>query len=251
MELSFLFTDVEGSSRLWETEPGAMESALAQHDEIIRLAVEAEGGTVVKGTGDGFMAAFPSPINAVTAAVTAQLALQRHDFDVVDGLPVRMGIHLGESQPRAGDYFGPVVNRAARLMAIGHGGQILVSATSQAATADRLPAPIRLHSLGEHRLKDLTAPEQVFQVLHPELRTEFPPLDSLDVFSNNLPSMLQSFVGREGRHRQDHRNAGDRSSGDTHRVRRIGQDPPRCGSRRQEHRPFPLGGVARRSRPGH
>jgi predicted ATPase/class 3 adenylate cyclase len=197
MELSFLFTDVEGSSRLWETEPGAMESALAQHDEIIRLAVESEGGTVVKGTGDGFMAAFPSPIDAVTAAVAAQLALQQRDFDVVEGLPVRMGIHLGESQPRAGDYFGPVVNRAARLMAIGHGGQILVSATSQAATADGLPAPIRLHSLGEHRLKDLTAPEQVFQVLHPELRAEFPPLDSLDVFSNNLPSMPQSFVGRE------------------------------------------------------
>jgi predicted ATPase/class 3 adenylate cyclase len=197
MELSFLFTDVEGSSRLWEIEPGAMESALAQHDEIIRLAVESEGGTVVKGTGDGFMAAFPAPIDAVAAAVAAQLALRKGDFEEVDGLPVRMGIHLGEAQPRAGDYFGPAVNRAARLMAIGHGGQILVSAACRAATADRLPEPIRLHSLGEHRLKDLTAPEQVFQVLHPELRSEFPPLDSLDVFSNNLPSMLQSFVGRE------------------------------------------------------
>jgi class 3 adenylate cyclase len=97
MELSFLFTDVEGSSRLWEIEPGAMESALAQHDEIIRLAVESEGGTVVKGTGDGFMAAFPAPIDAVAAAVAAQLALRQGDFEEVDGLPVRMGIHLGEA----------------------------------------------------------------------------------------------------------------------------------------------------------
>ncbi len=198
MELAFLFTDVEGSSRLWETYPEAMESALADHDAIINDAVATAGGTVVKGTGDGFMAAFPNPIQAVTAAVTAQLDLSQADFGAVDGLPVRMGIHLGASQPRAGDYFGPAVNRAARLMSIGHGGQILVSAALQVNVADKLAAPTTLHSLGDHRLKDLTAPEQVFQVMHPELRGEFPPLDSLDAFSNNLPSMLQSFVGREG-----------------------------------------------------
>ena len=197
MELAYLFTDVEGSSRLWEEHAAAMEPALARHDEIVRDAVEGAGGSVVKGTGDGFMAAFSSPIEAVNAAVEAQLALGQADFSAVEGLPVRMGIHLGDSQPRAGDYFGPAVNRAARLMSIGHGGQILVSAASERASDQRLPAPTTLLSLGDHRLKDLTAPEQVFQVMHPELRADFPPLDSLDAFSNNLPSMVQSFVGRE------------------------------------------------------
>jgi len=196
MELAYLFTDVEGSSRLWEAHAAAMEPALARHDEIITQAVESAGGAIVKGTGDGFMAAFTLPGEAVTAAVDAQLAFSQADFSAVEGLPVRMGIHFGQSQPRDGDYYGPAVNRAARLMSVGHGGQILVSAASEDAVGDRLPTPITLHSLGEHRLKDLTAPERVFQVSHPELRTDFPPLNSLDAFSNNLPSMVQSFVGR-------------------------------------------------------
>ena len=166
--LSFLFTDIEGSSRLWEAHQHAMESALAIHDEIITEAVAGAGGSLVKGTGDGFMAVFPRPQEAIEAAVAAQLALIDADLEAVDGLPVRMGIHAGEAQPRAGDYYGPAVNRAARLMSIGHGGQILLSAASEGAVEGRLEPPTTLQSLGEHRLKDLTAPEQVFQVVQDE-----------------------------------------------------------------------------------
>ncbi|GMQ84501.1 MAG: hypothetical protein BMS9Abin07_0065 [Acidimicrobiia bacterium] len=195
--ISVLFTDIEGSSRLWETHPGAMETALAVHDTIVRDAVIGAGGTVVKGTGDGFMAVFPSPIDAAAAAVAAQLSLQNADFDAVEGLLVRMGIHVGEARPREGDYYGPAINRAARLMGVGHGGQILVSSAFRTVTTDGLPSAVSLKGLGEHRLRDLTAPEQVYQLLHPELRAEFPPLTSLDSFPNNLPSTLQSFVGRK------------------------------------------------------
>lgn len=194
--LSFLFTDIEGSSLLWEAHPEEMESALSVHDEIINREVSATGGTVVKGTGDGFMAVFPAPEAAVEAAVATQLALSGTAFEGIEQMPVRIGIHIGEAQPRAGDYYGTAVNRAARLMSIGHGGQILVSSALNDFVGDRLPSPLALHSLGEHRLRDLTAPEQVYQLEHPDLRTEFPPLDSLDAFANNLPSMVDSFVGR-------------------------------------------------------
>ncbi len=194
---SFLFTDVEGSSRLWEAYPAEMDPALALHDRIIEDAVSSAGGELVKGTGDGFMAVFTDPVGAIDAAVAAQRALGSADFAAVGNLTVRMGVHTGEAQPRAGDYYGPAVNRAARLMGIGHGGQVLVSSSTARAIGAALPEPARLRSLGEHRLKDLTAPEQVYQLDHPELRREFPPLDSLDAFANNLPSMVDSFVGRE------------------------------------------------------
>jgi len=194
--LSFLFTDVEGSSRLWEAHPAEMESDLATHDEIINREVEAAAGTVVKGTGDGFMAAFGDTGDAVRASIAIQLSLASTHFETINGIPVRIGIHIGEAQPRAGDYYGPAVNRAARLMSIGHGGQILLSQAANEAVLSNLDRPVSVHSLGEHRLKDLTAPEQVFQVTHPDLRAEFPPLNSLDAFANNLPSMVDSFVGR-------------------------------------------------------
>lgn len=195
--VTFLFTDIESSTRSWEAHPDAMAVAIARHDEILTDAVGDASGRVVKGTGDGMMAVFDRASDAAQAAVTAQTQFQTEDFASVGKLGVRMSIHTGEAHERQGDYFGPTVNRAARLMAVGHGGQVLVSATARDSMIDALPGETRLISLGEHRLKDLARPEQVLQLGHPRLRTEFSPLTSLDAFPNNLPSLVASFIGRE------------------------------------------------------
>ena len=187
--VTFLFTDMEGSTRRWETDTDAMRAEVARHDELVRAAVERHGGVVFATGGDGFAVAFSRAGDALACAVEVQRAL--HDA----GLPaVRMGVHTGEAaEERGGDYFGPVVNRAARLMAVGHGGQVLVSlATRQVAGDD-----VGMRDLGEHRLRDLAEPMRVFQVMHPALRSEFPPLRSLDVLPGNLPRQLTSFVGRD------------------------------------------------------
>ncbi|MDQ1456595.1 MAG: hypothetical protein QOH28_2215 [Actinomycetota bacterium] len=163
-----------------------MRDALAGHDEILRRAIERHGGVVFATGGDGFAAAFGRAGDAVACAQIAQAELQATD------LPrVRMGVHTGEAVERAGDYFGPTVNRAARLMAVGHGGQVLVS-----ATARQLVTGFDFVDLGEHRLRDLSRPERVFQLAAEGLRSEFPALRSLDAFSGNLPLQLTSFVGR-------------------------------------------------------
>jgi hypothetical protein len=181
--VTFLFTDVEGSTRRWETDADEMRTALAAHDEVLRSAIEAHGGFMFKHTGDGVCAAFSSPRAAVDAAIAAQRSLE---------LPVRMGIATGEAQLRDGDYFGAVLNRAARVMAAGHGGQILLAESTAG-----LLSGVDLLDLGPRRLRDLPTPVEVFQVRAPGLRTDFPPLRALDASPGNLRPAPTSFIGRE------------------------------------------------------
>ena len=189
--LAFLFTDVERSSRLWEDDPAAMEVALAEHDEILKEAF-AVRGTVFSTMGDGMAVAFSTAPEAVSAAVAAQRGLQAHQWRSPAPIRVRMGIHVGVAQHREGDYFGPALNRCARLMGIGHGGQILISSAARA----ELPVEVALVDLGVHRLRDLSEPERVFQVLADGLEADFPRLRSLTARVGNLPLRPTSFVGR-------------------------------------------------------
>ena len=178
-----MFTDIEGSTRRWETDPDAMRTALTLHDEVLRSAIDAHGGWLFKHTGDGVCAAFGSARAAIDAAVKAQQIL---------GLPVRMGIATGEAERRGEDYFGPVLNRTARVMTAGHGGQILVAASTAAVVSG-----VELADRGEHRLRDLSGVEHLFQVRADGLRVEFAPLRTLDAVPGNLPVQSTSFVGRE------------------------------------------------------
>jgi predicted ATPase len=181
--VTFLFTDIEGSTRRWEADAGAMRVALAAHDEVLRKAIEAHGGWLFKHTGDGVCAAFASPRSAVDAAVVAQRGLE---------LPVRMGLATGEAELREGDYFGAVLNRAARVMAAGHGGQILLAESTAG-----LLSGVDLVDLGPRRLRDLPMPVGVFQVRAAGLRVEFPPLRALDTSPGNLRPATTSLIGRE------------------------------------------------------
>src|SRR6516225_9848200 len=181
--VTFLFTDVEGSTRRWENDADAMRAAMAAHDKLLREAIEGHGGFMFKHTGDGVCAAFGSPKAAVDAAVAAQRALE---------LPVRMGIATGEAELRDGDYSGAVLNRAARVMAAGHGGQILVADSTAV-----LLSGVDLVDLGLRRLRDLPIPVLVFQVRAEGLRTDFPPLRALDAGPGNLRPATTSFIGRE------------------------------------------------------
>ncbi|HZP29805.1 MAG TPA: adenylate/guanylate cyclase domain-containing protein [Acidimicrobiia bacterium] len=195
--VTFLFTDVEGSTRLWEEQPAAMARALPRHDEILRGAVEAHHGVVVKSTGDGIHAAFAAAPDAVAAAIDAQLELVREPWPDDLTLRVRMGIHTGEAELRAGDYYGTTTNRAARLMAVAHGGQILCSLATLGLVRDAAIEGVGFADLGEHGLRDLAHPERLFQVTHPELQQEFPVLRSIGSYPTNLPQQLTTFVGRE------------------------------------------------------
>ncbi len=194
---TFLFTDLEGSTQLWEQFPELMQPALERHDALLRSAVESSSGQVVKTTGDGLMASFSSALDGVNACLKAQQSLHDETWGETGPLKVRMGLHVGEAQPRGGDYFGPTVNRAARLMSVAHGGQVLLSAVAVDLVADRMPDKTSLQDLGEHRLKDLERPEHIFQLLHPDLITEFPPLATLDLRPNNLPAQATPLIGRE------------------------------------------------------
>jgi len=197
--ITFFFTDIEGSTRLWEKHPEGMKSALAKHDSILREAIEASHGHVIKTTGDGFHAVFATAMDGINASVTAQRGLHSSIFLPNSSIPlkVRMGLHTGEAELRDGDYYGAVLNRAARLMSVAHGGQILISNATAELVREQLPPDVTLQDLGEHRLKDLTRPERIFQIVHPELPNDFPPIKTLDAFPNNLPVQLTSFIGRE------------------------------------------------------
>src|SRR5215471_4280477 len=173
-----------------------MRAALARHDGILVAAVEAAGGRVVKSTGDGLHAVFSTPDAAVGAAVSGQQALASEAWGVTGPLRVRMGLHTGVAERRGEDYFGPVLNRAARLMAVAHPGQVLCSQATADLVRDSLARSMALSDLGEHRLRDLSRPERVFQLQAPGLQAEFGPLASLDAFPSNLPVALTSFVGR-------------------------------------------------------
>jgi predicted ATPase/class 3 adenylate cyclase len=195
--VTFLFTDIEGSTQRWERDADAMASALARHDALMREAIESNRGFVFKVVGDAFCAAFARTADAVTAALYAQRSLLAADFSRVDGMVVRMAVHSGNAEERKGDYLGPAVNRVARLLSIGHGGQVLISQTAAELVQDALPPRGTLRDLGTHKLKDLARSEHVFQLVAPDLLEGFPPLRSLEQFPNNLPQQLTSFVGRE------------------------------------------------------
>ena len=194
---TFLFTDIEGSTRLWEREPERMRPALALHDAIARSAVEAHRGTVVKTTGDGIHAVFDDPVDAVEATLQLQQALL--DPDATAGIPlrVRCGLHLGAVERRDNDFFGTPVNRTARIMSAAHGGQVLVSKAVADLVGNHLPPGVALKDLGALRLRDLASPERVFQVMHSRLRRDFPALRSLESTPNNLPQQVTPFICRE------------------------------------------------------
>jgi predicted ATPase/class 3 adenylate cyclase len=194
--VTFLFTDLEGSTRLWEQHPAVMKGALARHDEILRGAVEAQGGHVVKTTGDGIHAVFGAAEDAIEAAVAAQRRLGAASWDATGPLRVRMGLHTGSAELRGRDYYGSALNRAARLMAVAHPGQVVCSQTTADLVHDSLPLSVGLRELGRHQLRDLARPENVYQLTHPELAVEFPPLRSVDAFPGNLPVQVTSLVGR-------------------------------------------------------
>jgi predicted ATPase/class 3 adenylate cyclase len=195
--VTFLFTDVEGSTRLWEAEPDAMPGALAQHFQVLQEAVAAENGSVVNDTGDGIFAVFSGAKGAVHAAVAAQQALGAVAWGSTGPLRVRMGLHTGQADRAHEDFHGTEVNRCARLMATAHGEQIVASEATYILVRDDAPTDVSFLDLGEHRLKDLSRPERIHQILHPDLRAEFPPLRSLSAFPNNLPAELSSFIGRK------------------------------------------------------
>ncbi len=220
--VTLLFTDIEGSTRLWEEHPDAMRAALLQHDDLLRACIESHGGHVFKTMGDAFCAVFPTAQGATAAVLGAQLALRgmAESSDVWTGggmddssasswstpphphtstppVRVRMALHTGVVEERSGDYIGPPLNRVARLLAIGHGGQVLLSAATQELVRDGLPEEVSLRDMGERRLKDLVGREHVFQLLAPGLPADFPPLRSLDARAHNLPIQATGFVGRE------------------------------------------------------
>ncbi|MBV8373823.1 MAG: adenylate/guanylate cyclase domain-containing protein, partial [Candidatus Eremiobacteraeota bacterium] len=195
--VTFAFTDIEGSTYRWEHNRAAMQLAVRRHDALVREAIVGHRGYVFKTVGDSFCAAFAHPADAAAAMLDVQRALSKEDFSALDGLRVRAAIHTGTADERAGDYFGPAVNRVARLLAIGHGGQILVSSVTSALVAGELPADATLRDLGEHALRDLEQRERVYQLEAPDLPKTFPPLRSLKRHASNLPPQLTSFVGRE------------------------------------------------------
>ena len=195
--VTLLFTDIEGSTRLLQSLGWAYATVLADHHRLLRDAFAAMGGTEIDSAGDGLYVAFPSARNALLATVTAQRKLAEHTWPHDVTVAVRMGLHTGEPVHVDTGYVGLDVHRAARLCAAGHGGQILVSQVTHDLIADDLPPDIRLSDLGEHRLKDLAAPQRVYQVVASGLRDSFPALRTVDMRPNNLPRQLTSFVGRE------------------------------------------------------
>jgi predicted ATPase/class 3 adenylate cyclase/DNA-binding CsgD family transcriptional regulator len=197
--VTFLLTDVESSTRAWETDAITTAAAMARHEEILAAAVAAHDGfrAVEQGEGDSVVAAFSRASAAVAAAVEAQVALAREPWPTRAPIRVRMALHTGEAESRGGRYGGSTIIRTARLRAVAHGGQTVVSRATAELVLDALPDGAALVDLGSHRLRDLARAEQVFQLTHPELPSAFPPLQSLDRVANNLPAQLTSFIGRE------------------------------------------------------
>ena len=199
--VTFLFTDIAGSTLRWQTDPEAMLRAYSRHDAILRAAIAQRRGVVYKVVGDAFQVAFSSAPEAVAAALTAQRGLVAEDWSAC-GLPeplrVRMALHVGDVDPDPdGDYRSPVLNRLGRLLAVGHGGQVLLSAAAQELVWERLPAAVSLRDLGEQRLKDLDTPIRVFQLLHPPLPDQFPPLLTSGAYEHNLAAQATPFLGRQ------------------------------------------------------
>ena len=193
--VTFLFTDIEGSTQLWEKHPEEMKIVMASHDSMLREAIESNRGSIIKTTGDGVHAVFSTAIDAINATLVAQRNFQ----SPINGIKIkiRMGLHTGEAELRADDYYGQTLNRAARIMSAGHGGQILLSSVTTELAREHLSENTILVDLGEHRLKNLSTPEHLFQLDAADRPTEFPALQSLPALQNNLPIQVTSFVGRE------------------------------------------------------
>jgi predicted ATPase/class 3 adenylate cyclase len=202
--VTFLFSDIEGSTQIWERHPQGMRAALSHHDVLLRQCVTAHNGHIVKTTGDGAYAVFERAIDAIQAAILAQTTFLADPWSdtTPDRLMARMGINTGEAEIRERDYHGVSVNRAARIMSAGHGGQILVSTITAALCDDQLPEGMELRDLGDHQLKGLSRPERILQLIVPDLPSEFPPLRSLGEFIINLPTPATGFIGRPSEVRQ-------------------------------------------------
>jgi class 3 adenylate cyclase len=197
--VTFVFTDIEGSTRRWEAVPEAMAGSLALHDQVLRAAFGHHGGVVYSAMGDGMAVVFASAAGAVRAVLEAQRALLEAPWPPETGvLKVRMGLHADEAVLRDGQYANRPLNRCARLMAAAHGGQVLLSGATAALVRSELPEGATLVDLGEHQLRDLAGRMRIFQLAHPDLPREFPALRLLDTVARNLPVQVSSFIGREG-----------------------------------------------------
>ena len=197
--VTFLMTDIEGSTRLWDEAPDAMRAALARHDAIAALAVDEHAGFLMKprGEGDSTFSVFARPTDAVAAACALQSALTAELWPEGASLRVRIAVHTGEADLGVDDYYGAAVNRCARLRSIAHGGQVLASESTAGLVREALPEEVTLRDLGFQRLRDLAEPEHVSQVLHHSLPSDFPALRTIDSIPNNLPYQVSTFVGRE------------------------------------------------------
>ncbi len=197
--VTFLFTDIEGSTTLWERFPEETHLALVRHDTLVEDAVTEHGGVLVRprGEGDSRFAVFPLATDAVAGAIAIQKALAAEPWQTPTPLRVRIALHTGDADLRAGDYYGSAVNRCARLRSAAHGGQTLISRATYSLVRDYPLSGLELRDLGEHRLKDLVQPEHIYQVISPDLRADFPPLTTLDARPSNLPLMRSPLIGRE------------------------------------------------------
>jgi class 3 adenylate cyclase len=195
--LTFLFSDIEGSTRLVKDLGARWKEVLNEHHRLMRAAIAAHGGTEVGTEGDSFFAVFSTAPSAVAAAIAAQRTIGARGWPAGSEIRVRMGLHTGTADLAGGSYTGRDVHRAARIMAASHGGQVALSETTRALVAAEPMDGVTLRDLGEHRLKDLNLPERLYQLVIDGLPAEFPPLRTLDAVPHNLPVQLTSFLGRE------------------------------------------------------
>jgi class 3 adenylate cyclase len=193
--VTFLFTDIEGSTRLWEQHPEAMRTAVARHVAILHEVMQDCDGRVFRSVGDGLCAAFAVAHPALHAALQTQLALQAEPWKETGPLRVRVALHTGAVEVHRGDYLGPCLNRLGRLLPLGHGGQVLLTQATAILVRDALPPRAGLRDLGEHRLRDLVRPERIFQLVHPDLAADFPPLGSPSALPHSSPNRLPGLVG--------------------------------------------------------
>jgi predicted ATPase/class 3 adenylate cyclase len=212
--VTFLFTDIEASTSRWEHDPAAMRDDLARHDAILRRAIEGQSGAVFKTVGDAFYAVFPAAINALAAALMAQRNISAERWTGATPLRVRMALHTGEADVRDHDYFGPALARVARLLSVAHGGQILLTSSVEALAHDRLPAHVSLRDLGEHRLRDLSRRERIFQLVASGIPTDFPPIRTPNARPTNLTTPPTPLIGRD----QEIQTARDRVTRDGVRL---------------------------------
>ena len=251
-DVTFLFTDIEGSTRLVDTlGTAAWRPILARHREIIRAALAANGGFENQVEGDGFFAAFEDPLAATASVADMQRALAAEPWPDGTSIRVRMGLHTGLGELDAdGAYVGHDVHRAARVAAAGHGGQVLLSEATATLVEGRLPAGLTIRPFGAHRLKDLR-PERIAQLVIDGLPADFPPIRSLDARPNNLPTELTSFVGRERELEETRALLGDDPPADAHGSRRHRQDAAGAAGRGRPRRRVPGRGVVRAARDHH